>query len=212
MNYEPEMKEANEIEDILQHWGVKGMKWKKKKKKQETPEEAKAVLKYKYGMSDKDKKLSREQSRYAPNEIEEILQHFGVKGMRWGVRRDLKRQGYNKKQIKYMNKQYKRDNEFGQRSTQANKRAAKAVSKGKVGLEVAGDPRGVSRRKWYQRTPVLTGIPKRKIEKALDRPLSDFPYRNRRKAQKLIAKYKNVTVRVVTDKNINTPYDGWRRA
>ncbi len=76
MNYEPEMKDSNEIEDVLQHWGVKGMKWKKKKKKQETPEEAKAdldrrvkankaVLKYKYGMSDKDKKLSREQSKYA---------------------------------------------------------------------------------------------------------------------------------------------------
>lgn len=143
---------------------------------------------------------------------EEVLQHFGVKGMRWGVRRNLAKQGYNKKQIKYMNEQYKKEHEFGQRAGENNKTASKAVAKGKIGIEISGDlATGAKRRGLLARTPVITGIPKKKIEAALGRPLSDFPYRNRRKVQKLIAKYGSVNVRTVTNANIDNSHVGWKK-
>ena len=144
---------------------------------------------------------------------EEYIQHFGVQGMRWGVRRSLQRQGYNKKQIKYMNKEYKKTNEFGQRGAENNKRASKVVSKGGIGIEVANATltSATSRRAFVKRLPVFTGVPKRKIEAALGRPLKDFDYRNRRKAQKLISKYKNVSIRAIDSSNINNPTIGWKR-
>lgn len=148
---------------------------------------------------------------------DEVLQHFGVKGMRWGQRRALKRQGYNPKQIKYMNKQYKRDTEFGQRATALNKIAGKRVLKEKLGLQIdavntgvsTGLNAGTSRKGLIKR--IKSGSSKKKIEKAIGRPMKGLGVRSQLKARKIVSKFDNVSIRVVTKDNINKPFDDWTR-
>ena len=146
-------------------------------------------------------------------QLPDELKHFGVPGMKWGVRRNLRKAGYSERQIKRLNKEYKREHEFEYRSGKLNKRAAKLVRKGTIGIQ-ADESRlnsfRTSRHGFFGRKTIFSTVPRKKIEKALKIKMEDLDWRTRRQAKKLVRTYKNVNLRIVNTNNITSPTRGWK--
>ena len=146
-------------------------------------------------------------------EMEEVLLHYGVKGMRWGVRRALRKQGYTRKEVRKKNKEYKKETEFNQLSGNlsiASRMAA--INRKEKGIQAFPSPEtGYQVRRKTKLERVFGGSSKKKIEKALGIDLKEVTPYQRRTAKKIVSKFDGVVVRVSTPDNIDAPFADWKR-
>lgn len=198
---------TEDLNDVLLHYGVKGMKWKKNVE------------------DDKDKKSTTDQqNKKDAKDLNELLLHYGIKGMRWGVSRRHKRasikafraQGLSKTtsksiyktQTKALNKQLKKANELPDMVKKSNKKAVRVIRKDGKALEVSTN---LLTKKRLFRQMHITGYQKHKLEAVLDTPIKEINRGSRKKVEKIMAKYKNLDVRVVTSDTMKDPNGGWVR-